>query len=82
MRVAVLGTGIMGAALAAVPFRGEAGYAGIAIGTDYLELDATVAGLGEIGQVANWLSKVFGPAIASRLGVQNASRVVEAAAGA
>jgi membrane dipeptidase len=69
-------------ALAAVPFRGEAGYGGIAIGTDYLELDATVAGLGAIGQVAGWLSKVFGPAVAGRLGVQNARLLVESAAGA
>jgi membrane dipeptidase len=69
-------------ALAAFPFRGEAGYEGIAIGTDYLELDATVAGLGEIGQVASWLSKVFGPAVAGRLGVQNARLLVESAAGA
>jgi membrane dipeptidase len=68
--------------LAAIPFRGATGYEGIAIGTDYLELDASVAGLAEIDQVARWLSKAFGPAVAGRLGVQNARRLVEAVAGA
>jgi membrane dipeptidase len=67
-------------ALAAVPFRGQAGYEGIGVGTDYLELDSTAAGLEEIGKIAEWLSKVFSPGVAAMLGFQNARRVVEAAA--
>ncbi|MDR3622539.1 MAG: membrane dipeptidase [Paludisphaera borealis] len=69
-------------ALAASPFRGQTGYEGIGVGTDYLELDATVAGLGEVEKVAEWLSKVFSPGVAALLGFQNARRLVEAAAGA
>jgi membrane dipeptidase len=69
-------------ALAALPFRGQTGYEGIGVGTDYLELDATVAGLGEVGKVAEWLSKVYSPGVAAMLGFQNARRLVEAASGA
>ena len=69
-------------ALAVVPYRGQAGYEGIGVGTDYLELDSTVAEFSEIGKVAEWLSKSFSPGVAAMIGFQNGRRLVEAAAGA
>jgi membrane dipeptidase len=65
-----------------VPYRGQAGYEGISVGTDYLELDSTVAEFSEVGKVAEWLSKSFSPGVAAMIGFQNARRLVEAAAGA
>jgi membrane dipeptidase len=69
-------------ALSAVPFRGQPGYEGIALGTDYLKLDSVGRELAEIGKVAAWLSKSFSPGVAALVGVQNARRLVEVVAGA
>ena len=69
-------------ALAAVPCRGQAGYEGIGIGTDYLELDSTAAEFSEVEKVAERISKSFSPGVAAMIGFQNARRLIEAAAGA
>jgi len=44
---------------AAFPFRGQAGFEGIAIGTDFLGVDQTLAGLGNAEEVVAWITHAF-----------------------
>jgi membrane dipeptidase len=44
---------------AALPFRGSAGYEGIAIGTDFLGVDQTAPGLRNAAEVVSWVSANF-----------------------
>ncbi len=68
-------------AIAAVPFRGEPGYRGIAIATGFLETNSTVPGLGNAGEVVEWVVRTFDPATARLLIRENALKLIEAMAG-
>ncbi|MHC5538895.1 membrane dipeptidase, partial [Singulisphaera rosea] len=46
-------------AAAAIPFRGRVGFEGIAIGTDFLGVDQTLPGLGNVPEVIDWLTSTF-----------------------
>lgn len=52
---------------AALPFQGRAGFEGLAIGTDFLGVDQTLLGLGQVAEVAAWITATFEPAAASAL---------------
>ena len=45
--------------VAAIPFEGRVGYEGIAIGSDFLEFDETLPGLGDADSIGSWLSRTF-----------------------
>jgi membrane dipeptidase len=69
------------AAAAEVPFLGRAGYEGLAVGTDFLGVDRTLAGLGNVEAVVNWLNAAFEPEAAAALIEGNARRLLLRAAG-
>lgn len=69
-------------AVAAVPFLGRAGYEGIAIGTDFLGVNRSPAGLGSAPEVAAWLSGRFAPPVAAALIHDNAAALLGRMAGA
>jgi membrane dipeptidase len=52
---------------ASVPFQGRAGLEGIALGTDFLGVDETPPGFGNVAEVAAWAAASFPPADASAL---------------
>ena len=54
-------------ALASFPFAGQAGVAGIAIGTDFLGVERTLPGLANAPEVVSWVEATFDPATASAL---------------
>ena len=51
----------------ALPFLGRAGYDGIAIGTDFLGIDATLPLLSNASNVVDWLANAFDPEISTAL---------------
>lgn len=54
-------------AAAALPFRGCPGFDGIGIGTDFLGVDQTLPGLGNVADVAAWVAANFDPPTALAL---------------
>jgi membrane dipeptidase len=66
---------------AALPFLGRVGYDGIAIGTDFLGVDATVPLLGNASNVVDWLASAFDPESSAALIAGNAGRLLECAVG-
>ncbi len=68
--------------LAAIPFRGRAGYEGIGIGTDFVQLASTFLDLGDAPKIAAWLTRTFTAEAAALVGFQNARRLVLQASGA
>ena len=67
--------------IADLPYRGRAGFEGIAIATGFLEADRTLPGLGNAGEVVAWLEETFDPT-ASRLLIEgNGRKLIEAMAG-
>jgi membrane dipeptidase len=66
---------------AAVPFEGRAGWKGIAIGTNFLAIASTAAGLGNVAQIKTWILSTFGPEAATALIAENARRLLIRAAG-
>ena len=54
-------------AIAAVPFRGEAGFMGIGIGTDFLNLEQSVPHLENASRLTEWLAANFTPETAAGL---------------
>ena len=48
-------------AVASRPFEGRVGYEGIGIGTDFLNVEHPLEGLGNVEGIATWLEKSFGP---------------------
>lgn len=54
-------------AIASVPFRGKAGYMGIGIGTDFLNLEQSLPQLENASRLTEWLAASFAPDIASRV---------------
>jgi membrane dipeptidase len=53
--------------LAAIPWNGRTDGAGIAIGTDFLGVDATLPGLGNAPDVIAWVADRFDATLAGRL---------------
>jgi len=68
-------------AAAALPFRGRAGYEGIAVGTDFLGVDATLPGLGNAEEVTAWVGASFPAEAARAILHDNARRLIERAVG-
>ena len=60
--------------VAAIPFEGRVGYAGIAIGCDFLESDETLRGLENAVAIVDWLMKSFEPDASLLLIEANARR--------
>jgi membrane dipeptidase len=75
-----LKTGIEAAA--ALPFRGQAGYEGIATGTDFLGVDRTLPGLSNAAEVVAWFESAFHSKTALALIQGNARRLLARAVGA
>ncbi len=67
--------------IAAIPFQGQTGYEGIALGADLLGVEQTLPGLENTQQVATWLGKTFDRATAKMLGQGAGLRVLLRAAG-
>lgn len=61
---------------AALPFRGQAGYSGLGIGTDFLGVDQTLPGLGNVEEVVAWFVATFGGETAERLVAGNAGELM------
>ena len=68
-------------AAASLPFRGRPGYHGIAIGTDFLGVDETLPGLGNVTGVVSWVEKTFDRETAAALIAGNARALVARATG-
>jgi membrane dipeptidase len=68
-------------AIAAVPFRGLAGYMGIGIGTDFLNLEQSLPHLGNVSRLTEWLAANFPPDVAASLIRGNACTLLVHAAG-
>jgi membrane dipeptidase len=66
---------------AALPFEGRAGFEGLAIGTDFLGVDATLPGLGNVDELVGWLGATFPPEDASALIAEDARALFERATG-
>jgi membrane dipeptidase len=69
------------AAIAAVPFEGRAGYEGIAIGTDFLEVDQPLPGMKNVAGLCGWMGKTFDREIAPALILANGRGLLTLAAG-
>ncbi len=54
-------------ATATVPFRGLAGYTGIGIGTDFLNLEQTLPHIENVSRLTAWLAANFTPDVAAKL---------------
>jgi membrane dipeptidase len=63
-------------AAAAVPFRGRAGFEGIAIGTGFPDVDVVLPGLDNAAAVVAWLAANFDPAAAAALIHGNARSLI------
>jgi len=68
-------------AVAAVPFRGRPGYEGIAVGSDFLGVNAVAPGLANAPEVGAWLAANFDPTTAAALIAGNARRLLARAVG-
>ncbi|MGC8644275.1 MAG: membrane dipeptidase, partial [Isosphaeraceae bacterium] len=68
-------------AMAAVPFQGREGYAGIGIGSRFLELDQGVSQLASAAEVIEWLAATYPAEVASALAQGNARQLLLRAAG-
>ncbi|MDR3634091.1 MAG: membrane dipeptidase [Isosphaeraceae bacterium] len=66
---------------AALPFAGHAGFQGIAIGTDFLGVDQTLPGLGNVEEVMQWVAATFDETTAAALVYENAQRLLDRAVG-
>jgi membrane dipeptidase len=66
---------------ASVPFEGRAGYEGIAVGTDFLGINQTIPGLGNVLRLKNWLHRTFEVTSAVDLIAGNGRRLLTRAAG-
>lgn len=67
---------------ASIPFLGRSGFDGIAIGTDFLGVDQTLAGMGNVTEVVAWLTATFDTATATALIQGNARALVNRVVGA
>ena len=69
-------------AVAALPFQGEPGYAGIGIGTDFLGVDRTLPRLGNAEEVVEWCLAHFAKPTATALLHDNARKLIARVTGA
>ncbi len=67
--------------IAAVPFRGLAGYAGIGMGTDFLNLEQSLPHIGNVSRLTEWLAANFTPDVAASITRGNACTLMIHAAG-
>jgi membrane dipeptidase len=67
--------------VAAIPFEGRLGYEGIAIGSDFLELDGTLPDLDDAAAIVGWAARNFDEATAMLLIEGNARALLAKAAG-
>ena len=67
--------------VAEIPYLGQSAYAGIGIGTSFLELEQTVVSLENAPKVVDWLTASFPQPIASELIQGNARKLLHRAAG-
>jgi membrane dipeptidase len=65
-----------------MPFAGRAGFEGIAIGTDFLGVDETLPGLGNVEEIARWLESTFDRPVAHALTAGNGSAFLARICGA
>jgi len=68
-------------AIAAVPFLGLAGYMGIGIGTDFLNLEESLPHIENVSRLTEWLAANFTPDVATSLIRANACALLVHAAG-
>jgi membrane dipeptidase len=68
-------------AIAAVPFRGLAGYTGIGMGTDFLNLEQTLPHIENVSRLTDWLAANFTTDVAASLIRGNACTLLAQAAG-
>ena len=66
---------------AALPFQGQPGFDGLALGTEFLAIDRTLPGLGNAGAVAAWVASTFDPPTAAALIQHNAHALLSRALG-
>ena len=67
--------------IAAVPFRGLAGYTGIGIGTDFLNLEHSLPHIENVLRLTEWLATNFTPDVATSLIRANTRELLLRAAG-
>lgn len=63
-------------AVAALPFLGNPGYEGIAMGTDFLGVARTLPGLGNIEEVSHWVTATFSKEAARAILTTNALSLI------
>jgi membrane dipeptidase len=68
-------------AAAALPFAGRTGFEGVAVGTDFLGVDATLPGLANADEVVAWLAATFPADVAAALIAGNARALIARAVG-
>src|SRR5205085_250859 len=68
-------------AIAATPFRGQTGFGGIAIGTDFLGVSRTLPGLGNAAEVVAWVQSSFEKRTARALLFENGRDLIARAVG-
>jgi membrane dipeptidase len=68
-------------AIAAIPYRGRAGYEGIGIGTNFFRLGELLPELGDVARLAEWLAQTFGPDDGRELGEHSARKLLARVAG-
>jgi membrane dipeptidase len=69
-------------AAASLPFLGRLGSEGIGIGTDFLGVDQTLPGMGDVAGLVAWLASTFDPVTASALIAGNATQLLARTTGA
>jgi membrane dipeptidase len=67
---------------AALPYLGQPGYSGIAIGTDFLGVSHTLPGLTHADEVVAWIGRTFAPDVGTALTEGNARTLLACAVGA
>jgi membrane dipeptidase len=68
--------------IAAIPYRGQAGHEGIAVGTDFMGVKSVFPGLGNAPEVIVWLRKSFPRPVASALMNESGAALIVRAIGA
>ena len=68
-------------AIASIPFEGRSGHKGIAVGTNFLACEQTLAGVADVTQITTWVGRTFDRDAATLLLAGNASQLLARAAG-
>jgi len=61
---------------AEIPFQGRAGFEGLCIGTDFMGVDRTLPGLGNVAELLAWIMSAFDARTAEALVQGNATRLM------